>query len=244
LAAGGLLVGVGGIMAIPPPPPAASAAVVAPSATSAVADGPAAGDPSPATGDAAARQQAGLSQAGLSQSGLSQTTEQQIASGQPEQAGTAPADAPADAPTLLDFPELHQSAPVAPVSVADDGNLGIPDDPMILGWWRGGAAPGATQGAVVVDGHVDSDRYGIGFFVNLRQLRPGEHVVLKDATGTPTRWTVVEARKYPRDDLPADALFSRAGPLRLVMITCGGVFDRVSHSYPDNLVVLAVPDGG
>jgi len=233
LAAGGLLVGIGGIMAIPPAPPVASAAVrtAALSVTSAVAGGPAAGDPTPASRDepAAARQQ---------------IEPQQTPIGQSAPDGTAPADAPADAPTLLDFPELHQSAPVAPVSVADDGNLGIPDNPQLLGWWRGGAAPGASQGAVVVDGHVDSDRYGIGFFVNLRDLRPGEHVVLADATGTRTRWTVVQARKYPRDDLPSDALFSRDGPLRLIMITCGGVFDHASHSYPDNLVVLAVPDGG
>jgi hypothetical protein len=144
----------------------------------------------------------------------------------------------------LAFPELGESAPVQPVAVSDDGNLGIPDDPHVLGWWRSGARPNSSEGAVVIDGHVDSDRYGIGFFVNLRRLRPGQHVLLDDGTGARTRWRVVQSRKYPRDELPADALFSRDGPLRLILITCGGVFDRASHSYPDNLVVLAVPDGG
>ncbi len=175
LAVGGLLVGIGGVLAIPPPPPAASAAVGTAALSASVGRRGrtgATGDPTPATRDeaAAGRQQVGPPQAGS----------QQVAIGQSAPDGTAPAAAPADAPTLLDFPELHESAPVAPVSVADDGSLGIPDNPQILGWWRGGAAPGAAQGAVVVDGHVDSDRYGIGFFVNLRDLRPGEHVVLTD----------------------------------------------------------------
>jgi hypothetical protein len=228
LAAGGLLVGIGGIMAIPPPPLDAAVRPAALSLTSTAG-------PAPATEDQAS--------AARQQTGPRQTVPGQAAA-PPADDGTAPAAAPAQAPTLLDFPELRESASVAAVSVADDGSLGIPDNPQILGWWRGGAVPGASQGAVVVDGHVDSDRYGIGFFVNLRRLRPGEHVMLEDATGTRTRWTVVQARRYPRDDLPADALFSQDGPLRLILITCGGVFDRASHSYPDNLVVLAVPDGG
>jgi hypothetical protein len=158
--------------------------------------------------------------------------------------GTAAGQTPGDAPTRLELPELDDSAAVLPVSVADDGNLGIPEDPQVLGWWRSGARPDSSAGAVLIDGHVDSDRYGIGFFVHLRRLRPGEHVVLTDGTGARTRWRIVQARKYPRDLLPADQLFSTDGPLRLILITCGGVFDHRSHSYPDNLVVLAVPDGG
>jgi hypothetical protein len=204
LAAGALLAGVGGVLAIPSAPLDATATVGVGAVVEAAAAPASTGAPQ-ATDDAATR---------------------------------------AGVPTQLEFPELGKRAPVQPVSVADDGSLGIPDNPGILGWWRSGARPDGSAGAVVIDGHVDSDRYGIGFFVNLRRLRPGEHVVLTDGSGTTTRWRVVQARRYPRDLLPSDELFATDGPLRLILITCGGVFDRPSHSYPDNLVVLAVPDGG
>jgi hypothetical protein len=154
---------------------------------------------------------------------------------------SAAPDEPA-APHQLTLPELGAGAPVLPVTAAADGSLGIPDDPTMLGWWRGGAKPGDAAGAVVIDGHVDSDKYGIGFFVNLRRLRDGNHVLLADGSGTVTRWRVVDYKKYPRDLLPADQLFTTDGPLRLILVTCGGVFDHASHSYPDNLVVLAIPD--
>lgn len=155
-------------------------------------------------------------------------------------------DSPADpnAPSQLALPEFGVSAPVQPVTVADDGSLGIPDNPQVLGWWRNGSALGAPGGAIVIDGHVDSDLYGVGFFVNLRRLRDGDHVMLTDGSGATSRWRVVDYKRYPRQALPADQLFNTTGPLRLILITCGGEFDHASHSYPDNLVVLAVPDIG
>jgi hypothetical protein len=93
---------------------------------------------------------------------------------------------------------------------------------------------------VVIDGHLDSYQYGIGFLVNLRRLQAGDPVVL-DGNGARTDWTVTSSTLYPRDALPYDQLFSHDGPPRLVLITCGGVFDRASRSYSDNLVVTASP---
>ena len=42
-------------------------------------------------------------------------------------------------------------------------------------------------------------------------------------------------------DLPLDEVFQRSGPPRLVLITCGGPFDRTTGSYQENIVVTAVP---
>jgi hypothetical protein len=50
---------------------------------------------------------------------------------------------------------------------------------------------------------------------------------------------VTGRRQYPKNEFPADAVY---GPVRgpeLQLITCGGEFDRSSHSYRDNLVVYA-----
>jgi hypothetical protein len=145
-------------------------------------------------------------------------------------------------PTRLTLPGLGITTTVVPVGVDDGGDLEIPDNPQTLGWWQDGATPGDDRGAVVIDGHVDSYRYGTGFFVSLRRLQSGDAVVLDGRNGARSDWTVGSAALYPRDALPYDQLFSHDGPPRLVLITCGGVFDRTSRSYSDNLVVTAYPE--
>ena len=51
---------------------------------------------------------------------------------------------------------------------------------------------------------------------------------------------VTERRAYAKAELP-DEVFRRTGPATLRLITCGGAFDRSTHSYADNIVVTAVP---
>jgi hypothetical protein len=160
----------------------------------------------------------------------------------PADPGSQAAGGDASGPTRLTLPGLGITTSVVPVGVDDGGELAIPDNPQALGWWQDGAAPGDDRGAVVIDGHVDSYQYGTGFFVNLRRLQSGDPVVLDDKNGVRTGWTVASAALYPRDALPYDQLFSHDGPPRLVLITCGGVFDRTSRSYTDNLVVTAYPE--
>ena len=43
----------------------------------------------------------------------------------------------------------------------------------------------------------------------------------------------------PKGALPAD-LWSDGSQERLVLVTCGGWFDRASRSYSDNVIVWAV----
>jgi hypothetical protein len=63
------------------------------------------------------------------------------------------------------------SAPIIPVSVAGDGELGIPEHPQLLGWWASGAAPTQPAGNVVLVGHVDSAEFGRGLFARLPDVR-------------------------------------------------------------------------
>ena len=55
-------------------------------------------------------------------------------------------------------------------------------------------------------------------------------------------YTVAAVRAYAKADLPAE-VFDRAGAPRLVLISCGGPFDRARRSYRDNIVVYGVPSG-
>jgi len=136
---------------------------------------------------------------------------------------------------------LHIDAPVLPVSVSVDGLLDVPDNPRQLGWWSGSGRPGMPSGSVVIDGHVDSAALGFGALFRLREARPGDDVVLMSATGDSTRYTVVARRSYAKTSLPVAEVFAADVGPRLVLLTCGGLFDQGTRHYADNVVVYAVP---
>lgn len=144
-------------------------------------------------------------------------------------------------PVRLRLPRLDIDAPVLPVSVGMDGLLGVPDNPRQLGWWSGSARPGMPSGSVVIDGHVDSAALGLGALFRLREARPGDEVVLTNAPGGSTRYTVVARRSYAKTSLPVAEVFALDVGPRLVLLTCGGRFDQATRHYTDNVVVYAIP---
>ena len=149
----------------------------------------------------------------------------------------APRPAP---PRLLAIPALRVRASVDPVR-SSDGVLGVPADPGRVGWWTGSALVGAPHGTVVVDGHVDSAVAGVGALFRLTELRSGARLVVTTAAGRRQAYEVVGRRVYRKAAGLPPALFATGGAPRLVVITCGGPFDRASGSYLDNVAVFAVP---
>lgn len=145
------------------------------------------------------------------------------------------------APLRVQVPRAGIDARVVPVGVGRDGMLGIPQDVRQVGWWRAGAAPGSAAGTVVLVGHVDSAQQGAGAFFPLRQLKPGNRVVLSDARGDRTVYVVSARRQYPKSSLPRTEVFGQGGMPRLVLLTCGGSFNTVTRHYEDNVVVYATP---
>ena len=51
-------------------------------------------------------------------------------------------------------------------------------------------------------------------------------------------YRVTARRELGKAALPAD-LFATDGPPRLVLVTCGGRFDRTTRHYTDNVIVYA-----
>jgi hypothetical protein len=142
-------------------------------------------------------------------------------------------------PDEIVLPTLGVRAPVVPVALEDDGSMEIPDDIRTVGWFAPGVRPG-EDGSAVISGHVDSRVQGRGAFFELSRLDVGDEVVVGAGTGE-RRFEVVARRRYGKAELPIDELFTREGPPRLVLITCGGAFDPATRSYEENVVVVAVP---
>jgi hypothetical protein len=139
----------------------------------------------------------------------------------------------AAAPARVRLARLGISAPVSAVGIdTKSGALGIPANIRRVGWWRDGAAPGDARGTVLIAGHVDSATAGAGAFYALKSARRGD-VIRLDAR----RYRVTSVRRVRKQALPAN-VYSRTGPARLVLVTCGGPFD--GHHYRDNVIVTAV----
>jgi len=208
------------------------------SPTSSVADtGSVPGGP---TGQVPTVPQSHAKQSGAEQSGAKQSDANQ---GAAKQGGAEQGAAPPAPPAPVVGVRLpgDRTATVVPVT-ATQGALAVPDDPSVLGWWSTGARPGSGVGSVVVDGHVDSARDGLGVFAALRALTVGQRVEVVDQAGRRWSYRVTGRRSYPKTALADSDVFDQSVSERLVLVTCGGVFDRLTRHYADNVVVYARPD--
>ena len=131
--------------------------------------------------------------------------------------------------------------PVVAVGVLADGGMQLPDRQTVAGWYRWGAAPGDASGSTLIAAHVDTLKYGIGPFAQLRSLDPGTRIVVTTADGRPHDYTVERVEYVARQRLPLARLFGRGGPARLTLVTCGGSYDAATHRYSDNVLVDARP---
>jgi len=147
------------------------------------------------------------------------------------------ADPAAFPPTRVVVPRLGVDMPVEPQGVDGAGQMGLPLDPGVAGWYRFGSAPGDAHGAVVVAAHIDSRRFGVGPFFRLGSAQVGDEIRV---TAGDVTWVyrVAQVARVDKAELDADGLFALSGPPRLHLVTCTG--DYVNGTgYRQNLVVVA-----
>lgn len=143
-------------------------------------------------------------------------------------------------PTAVRIPAIGVDAPIVPVGLEPDGAMEIPEDVATIGWYEPGVRPG-EPGSAVLAGHVDSRSQGPGAFFDLRHLDVDDVVSVTHRDGVTRSWRVVARTHYGKRELPIADLFTNRGDPQLVLITCGGEFDRTARSYADNIVVYTVP---
>jgi LPXTG-site transpeptidase (sortase) family protein len=136
----------------------------------------------------------------------------------------------------LVVPRLRVDAPVYPIGTPG-GVLTPPSDPQTLGWWDGGAVPGAAHGGALITGHTVHT--GGGAFDDLESLSAGDDVWVRTNHGV-LRYAVSGVAIYRKASLARDAarIFRQSGPGRLVLITCE---DWNGSTYLSNAVVFADP---
>jgi len=129
------------------------------------------------------------------------------------------------------------SATVIRLGLNGDGTLQAPTDFSEAGWWSDGPSPGQTGPAVIV-GHIDSFR-GPAVFSRLKELKPGNIVVVKRQDGAVARFKVQRSIEVPKSNFPTDQVYGALDYPGLRLITCGGAFDHSTGHSVDNIVVFA-----
>lgn len=139
-------------------------------------------------------------------------------------------------PTAITIPQLGVNAPVVAIK-AVDAALTPPSDPSMVGWWSGGAQPGAKRGSAVITGHTVHT--GGGAFDELGRLVPGAVVQVTTVRG-PLRYRVATVTTYRKATLAKRAaqVFDQGVRGRLVLVTCE---DWNGQVYLSNVVVVAQP---
>lgn len=141
-------------------------------------------------------------------------------------------------PRSLSIPRLGLRMPVVARGVDDTGAMDLPASAFTVAWYRFGSRPLDPAGATVLAGHVDTSAEGAGPLAGLAALRAGDLVEVRAGRHLVTyRTTSVTRISKALIDLPA--VFSRRGPPRLHLVTCGGPYLPDRGGYQDNVVVSA-----
>jgi LPXTG-site transpeptidase (sortase) family protein len=144
-------------------------------------------------------------------------------------------------PVDVSVPAAEIQVPVVPVGVLPDGFMELPADVAVAGWYRFGPDPLSGAGTTVIAAHVDSARYGLGPFARLEGLPAGTEIVVTVDSGAQVRYVIESVTSVLKREVPLGEIFERDGSERLVLITCGGQFDREHFRYSDNVIVVATP---
>jgi hypothetical protein len=142
-------------------------------------------------------------------------------------------------PVRLRIPAKNIDTPLRRLGLAADGTIAAPREWQVAGWYDRGPRPGQNGPAVIV-GHIDS-RAGPAVFFRLPSLRRGAAVYVDRKDGSTVRFRVTGRRQVAKDRFPATAVYSPSLQPSLVLITCGGTFDRSAGHYRDTIIVTAIP---
>jgi len=169
---------------------------------------------------------------------------------------------PVGVPLELQIPSLQVRAPVLGVGINSSNVMDTPEGAANDGvwqkvfWYRGSGIPGAASTATIA-GHVDDVLGRPAIFARLKDLRPGDSVVVRDTrTDMEVTFLVTQTDTYTLRQTREAAVLAQiygTGPVagqgpqpstdglsHLTLITCIGSWVKGSGTYDHRLAVYAV----
>ncbi|MFE6614464.1 class F sortase [Amycolatopsis sp. NPDC057786] len=142
-------------------------------------------------------------------------------------------------PVSIDVPVIEARSSLIPLGLNADNTIEVPPvtRPMQAGWYVHGPTPGEVGPSVIL-GHVDGNQQK-GIFFRLKELAPGDKVSIARKDGVTAEFAVTKVERVAKERFPTDAVYGDTTEPELRLITCGGVFDKASRNYLDNVIVFA-----
>lgn len=141
-------------------------------------------------------------------------------------------------PVRLDIPAIEVSASfTAPLGLAKNGEIGVPDTYTEVGWYQFSPTPGQIGPSIIL-GHVDSYK-GPAVFWPLGKLVVGDEINVTREDGTVASFVVEGLERYSQADFPTDKVYGNIPYAGLRLITCTGTYSKGAQRYSHNLVVYA-----
>lgn len=151
---------------------------------------------------------------------------------------STPTAVPQPDPARLIIPTIGINATIERVGVLSNSDLATPvKSPWVdVGWYELGSRPGA-RGSAVIDGHLDRPGGYPAVFWNLRNLQPGDQVIVIDTLGRKEVFRVTRLVFYAPQDAPIQDIFGNDNGSFLNLITCAGDWIPSQHQTTLRLVV-------
>jgi hypothetical protein len=143
-------------------------------------------------------------------------------------------------------------APVSANRLKPDGSLYVPPNPGAVSWGSQQVAPGSEYGTTILVSHINKGGVA-GAFSDLADYRAGQIITLVLADGRRMKYAVAAApievnkdkvgarRQELFDQTHQYGLPGRPKSGRLLLLSCGGVFDNRTGHYESNIFVYALP---
>lgn len=142
-------------------------------------------------------------------------------------------------PLRLKIPKIKINTVLDSVGLTPQGAVGTPKGPATAAWFNFGPRPG-DNGSAIITGHYGRWKSGEGsVFDNLNKLKRGDKLYVEYAKGVTVTFVVRASRTYDPNADAAEVFISNDGKSHLNLITCEGLWDKVTKSYSQRLVIFA-----
>jgi len=141
-------------------------------------------------------------------------------------------------PLSMKIKVIGLSLNLVPVGLDDEGVMETPTNWLEAGWYIKGGMPGEPKN-LIINGHFDTNTGAAAAFYNLKNLKFGDVVEVKDKYGRIFNYKVVILSYLDvKDPSRLEVLSDEEGKSTLTLITCGGDYLWES-GYDKRLVVKA-----
>jgi len=145
---------------------------------------------------------------------------------------------PRSIPVRLIIPKISVDAAVEAVGVDKQGNMDVPRTNYTVAWYKLGYFPG-THGNTVIAGHLDTKSGAPAVFYRLKQLHPGDKIILETSDEKKFTYRVTTVTHYPNNKFPLEKVFGSSLTNKLNLITCEGNYNTLTKNYSHRTVLFS-----